>query len=111
MTVPTRLTDAERETLMAHHPRWRRVAGRDALERTCRFAGFAAAMGVMTRIAIIADRADHHPEWSNVYDRLTIVLTTHDCDGLSARDAAMIAAIDPILDAAEGERTRTAAMA
>jgi 4a-hydroxytetrahydrobiopterin dehydratase len=51
----------------------------------------------MPRVAILAEKADHHPEWSNVYNRVDIVLTTHDCDGLSARDVALAKAIDAML--------------
>ena len=70
---------------------WRLVDGRDAIARSYRFADFNAAFGFMTRVAIYADKADHHPEWFNVYNRVEITLTTHDAGGISARDAAMVA--------------------
>lgn len=103
--APVRLDEAARARLLAMYPEWTLAEAGDAVQRTVRFADFAAAFGAMARIALIAERMDHHPEWSNVYDRLTIRLTTHDCAGLSARDAAMLAAIDPILAAGAAERS------
>jgi 4a-hydroxytetrahydrobiopterin dehydratase len=93
MTI-AKLTDAERADALAALPRWRHEAERDALTRRFRFPDFAAAFAFMTRVAILAEKADHHPEWSNVYDRVDILLTTHDADGLSARDVALARAID-----------------
>ena len=75
---------------------WREVEGRDAIARSFRFEDFSAAFGFMTRVALAAERMDHHPEWSNVYDRVEIVLTTHAARGLSERDAAMARAIDAL---------------
>ena len=71
-------------------PDWR-VAddARPALTRTLRFADFNAAFGFMTRVALLADKVDHHPEWSNVYNRVEVLLTTHDADGVTERDVAM----------------------
>ena len=91
-----RLDDAARTALLAAHPGWMLDRDGAAITRTFRFADFAEAFGFMTRIAILAEKADHHPEWFNVYNRVTITLTTHDADGLSVRDAAMAAAIDAI---------------
>ena len=76
---------------------WRVVEGRDAIARSLRFADFSAAFGFMTRVALLAERMDHHPEWSNVYGRVEIVLTTHSVGGLSERDAAMARAIDALV--------------
>ena len=75
-------------------PGWADVAGRDAIRREFRFADFNTAFGFMTRVAIAAEKADHHPEWSNVYNRVEIVLTTHDADGVSERDVALATFID-----------------
>ena len=75
---------------------WHTVEGRDAIARSFRFGDFSAAFGFMTRVALIAERMDHHPEWSNVYDRVEIVLTTHAAKGLSERDTAMARAIDAL---------------
>ena len=91
-----RLSDSERAALLAAHPAWTHDTERDAITREYRFADFSAAFGFMTRVALLAEAQDHHPEWSNVYNRVTITLTTHDADGLSVRDAAMAAAIDAI---------------
>ena len=76
-------------------PDWR-VAddARPALTRTLRFADFNAAFGFMTRVALTADKMDHHPEWSNVYDRVEVLLTTHDADGVTERDVALARFID-----------------
>ena len=93
-----KLSEAERAKFFADHPAWEAAEGRDAATRTFRFSGFAEAFGWMTRIAIEADKADHHPEWFNVYDRVEVTLTTHDAGGLSERDVAMAA----VMDAAAG---------
>jgi 4a-hydroxytetrahydrobiopterin dehydratase len=85
-----RLTDTELADLLARHPEWQLRADGLALERTFRFADFNAAFGFMTRVALYADKHDHHPEWFNVYNRVEITLTTHDAGGISARDAAMV---------------------
>ena len=91
------LTDAEVQALLADHSAWTLRADGKALERTFRFKDFNQAFGFMTRVALYADKADHHPEWFNVYNRVEMTLTTHDADGLSARDAAMVAAIEAML--------------
>jgi 4a-hydroxytetrahydrobiopterin dehydratase len=85
-----RLTQTELSNLLARHPEWTLRADGLALQRTFRFADFNAAFGFMTRVAIYADKADHHPEWFNVYNRVEITLTTHDAGRISARDAAMV---------------------
>ncbi len=79
------------------HPAWTIEADRAAMARTVRFADFSAAFAFMTRVAMLAEAQDHHPEWSNVYATVTIRLTTHDAGGLSARDARLAAAIDRLL--------------
>ena len=76
---------------------WTETPGRDAISKSFRFADFNAAFGFMTRVALYADKHDHHPEWFNVYNRVEITLTTHDADGLSARDSAMVRAIAGML--------------
>ena len=76
-------------------PDWRVADGaRPALTRTLRFADFNAAFGFMTRVALTADKMGHHPEWSNVYDRVEVLLTTHDADGVTDKDVALARFID-----------------
>lgn len=89
-----KLGAAERREALAGLPRWRPVDGRDAIHRGFRFPDFNAAWGFMSRIALQAEKMDHHPEWTNVYGRVDITLSTHDCDGLSARDIALARFID-----------------
>ncbi|RKP09155.1 transcriptional coactivator/pterin dehydratase [Thamnocephalis sphaerospora] len=69
---------------------WQLVDGRDAVKRTFVFKDFNEAFGFMARIALRADKVDHHPEWFNVYNRVEITWSTHDCQGLSQRDLDMI---------------------
>ena len=95
MSVP-RLTAAERDAALTRLPGWTLRGDGLAIEREWRFADFSAAFAFMTRVALAAEKADHHPEWSNVWNRVTIVLTTHDADGLSARDVALAETIDAI---------------
>ena len=92
-----RLSDAERATLPAVLPEWRRTDARDAISRTFRFPDFSAAWAFMSRVALLAERHDHHPEWSNVYNRVEITLTTHDAGGLTTRDLALARAVDALL--------------
>ncbi|MEP4039146.1 4a-hydroxytetrahydrobiopterin dehydratase [Pseudophaeobacter sp.] len=76
---------------------WEMVEGRDALTKTFKFGGFVEAFGWMTRAAIWAEKWNHHPEWSNIYNRVTVVLTTHDVDGLSALDAKLARKMDSLI--------------
>ncbi|MBV9840290.1 MAG: 4a-hydroxytetrahydrobiopterin dehydratase [Sphingomonadaceae bacterium] len=94
-----KLTEAERRALAEDHPDWTLEESGAAISRTLRFTDFNEAFGFMTRVALIAEKADHHPEWSNVYNRVEIRLTTHDAGGLSKRDVAMAQAIDALLAA------------
>jgi 4a-hydroxytetrahydrobiopterin dehydratase len=93
MSIP-RLTAAETAALLVQHPKWTLRGDGRAIEREFSFADFNQAFGFMTRVALLADKMDHHPEWSNVYNRVHVTLTTHDADGLSSRDAIMAEAID-----------------
>ncbi len=92
-----RLSEAERADALDGLPDWDHDEGRDAITRDVAFGDFAEAFGFMTRVAILAEKADHHPEWSNVYNRVRILLTTHDAGGLSHRDVELATAIDAIL--------------
>ena len=73
---------------------WKAVDGRDAIAKQFRFEDFNAAFGFMTRVALKADKVDHHPEWSNVYNRVEILLTTHDAGGVTDKDVDMARFID-----------------
>jgi 4a-hydroxytetrahydrobiopterin dehydratase len=75
-------------------PLWASPHGRDALIRNLKFPDFASAFGFMAQVALIAEKMDHHPEWSNVYDRVEILLTTHEADGVTERDLILAQAID-----------------
>jgi 4a-hydroxytetrahydrobiopterin dehydratase len=89
-----RLTDAERDAALAELSGWALRDDGLAISRDFKFADFSEAFGFMTRIALYAEKADHHPEWSNVYNRVYVTLTTHDAGGLSQRDVKMARAID-----------------
>ena len=92
-----KLDAASRATLSATLPDWTLVEGRDAIQREFRFRDFSEAWGFMARVALLAEKHDHHPEWSNVWNRVSITLTTHDAGGLSARDVKMAQAIDGVV--------------
>lgn len=83
---------------LAQLPGWSAVEGRDAIRREFRFADFNAAFGFMTRVALKADQLDHHPEWFNVYNRVDVLLATHDVDGVSELDVELA----KFMDAAAG---------
>lgn len=75
-------------------PQWQDVSGRDAIQRSFKFSDFNAAFGFMSRVALMAEKIDHHPEWFNVYSRVDVTLTTHDCSGLSERDIKLARFMD-----------------
>jgi 4a-hydroxytetrahydrobiopterin dehydratase len=91
------LTPEEAAALLAAHPEWELTREGKAIARTFRFGNFSEAWGFMSRVALLAEAQDHHPEWFNVYNRVEVTLTTHDAGGLSARDAKMAAAMDSII--------------
>ena len=93
-----KLTSNECEAAKNQLPSWDWQDERDAIKRTFTFDDFAEAFGFMTRIAILAEKADHHPEWFNVYNRVEITLTTHDADGVSQRDVDLATKIDAMVD-------------
>jgi 4a-hydroxytetrahydrobiopterin dehydratase len=84
-----KLSAEARRAFFAEHKGWTPAEGRDAAVKSFKFRDFNEAFGFMTRVALYADKADHHPEWFNVYNRVEITLTTHDAGGLSERDVAM----------------------
>jgi len=91
-----KLTGTARTKALASIKGWKKVRGRDALQKSFKFADFNEAWGFMTRVAMAAEKADHHPEWSNVYNKVEIVLSTHDAGGLSLKDVALAKVIDQI---------------
>lgn len=97
MTKRQRLEPAEREAALSALAGWQPVEGRDAIRRNFRFADFNQAWGFMTRVALIAEKLDHHPEWSNVWNKVDIVLTTHDAGGLTSLDIEMAKRIDALV--------------
>ena len=93
MPIPKLDGDALQQALAAL-PAWTFDPVRHAIRRALRFADFNAAFAFMTRVALQAERANHHPEWCNVYDRVEIVLVTHEAGGLTERDTALARFID-----------------
>jgi len=91
-----RLTDPERATLTTILPEWSLAPDKDAIRRSFNFADFSAAWGFMTRVALLAEKHDHHPDWSNVWNTVQIELTTHDAGGLSDNDVRLAQAIDKL---------------
>lgn len=91
---PQKLTGPARQAALATLPGWSEVEGRDAIAKTFVFRDFNAAFGFMTRVALLAEKLDHHPEWSNVYRTVQVALSTHDAGGLTERDVALAQAMD-----------------
>ena len=98
MTRPTKIGV---EAALAKLQGWTRAPGdREAIARPYRFADFNIAFAFMTRVAIRAEQLDHHPEWFNVYNRVEVLLTTHDADGVTELDLAMASFMDEAAKAA-----------
>jgi 4a-hydroxytetrahydrobiopterin dehydratase len=91
-----RLTDADRSNLGTTLPQWTPALDRDAIRRELKFANFNEAWGFMSRVALLAEKFDHHPEWFNVWNTVRIELTTHDVGGLSDKDLQLAQAIDKL---------------
>lgn len=89
-----KLAGPARAASLAELDGWQEVDGRDAIQKTFRFADFNAAFGFMSRVALMAEKMDHHPEWFNVYNRVEVTLTTHDADGVSDKDVELAAFMD-----------------
>ena len=89
-----RLSPEAREEALASIPDWTLDEARDGIARSFRFRDFSEAFAFMTRVALAAEQADHHPEWSNVWNRVDIFLTTHSAGGLTALDVALARRID-----------------
>ena len=94
------LTSEQRENALRTLPAWTYDAARKAFFREILVGDFVAAFGLMTRIALEAEKADHHPEWANVYNRLSIWLTTHDAGDVSERDLRLATIVDGFVAAA-----------
>jgi len=92
-----KLTADERAAALKELAGWQLVEGRDAIQRSFKFKNFNEAWGFMARVALMAEKQDHHPEWFNVYNRVDILLTTHDCNGLSERDVKLAKGIDKLV--------------
>ena len=97
--MTAKLSEAARDAALAELPDWRWDPARDAIARSFRFADFSAAFGFMTRVALAAEQADHHPEWTNVWNRVDVTLTTHDANGLTAKDVALAKVMEAIAGA------------
>ena len=91
-----KLTEDQRASLLPTLEGWEMAEGKDAIIKTFTFGDFVEAWGFMNSVALLAEKADHHPEWFNVYNRVEITLTTHDADGLSMRDVELAKAINAL---------------
>ena len=94
-----RLTAEARKSALQGLPGWAEVNGRDAIARTFVFKDFNEAFGFMARVALVAEKHDHHPEWRNVYKTVEVVLATHDADGVTAKDVELAKAMNAIAKA------------
>lgn len=91
-----KLTGEARRSALAALSGWSEATGHDAIAKTFTFKDFNEAFGFMSRVALIAEKQDHHPEWRNVYKTVEVVLSTHDAGGLTAKDIALAEAMDRI---------------
>ncbi len=92
------LTTAEREAALENLPGWRMAKGRDAIQKSFVFSDFSQAFGFMARVALEAEKMDHHPEWSNVYKTVDVTLSSHDAGGLTKLDVTLAEAMERIAD-------------
>jgi 4a-hydroxytetrahydrobiopterin dehydratase len=91
-----KLSREARSAALAKLAGWQEVSGREAITKTFVFTDFNEAFGFMTRAALVAEKMDHHPEWSNVYKTVAVTLATHDVGGITARDIALAEAMNRI---------------
>lgn len=91
-----RLTEETRRSILAELPGWSETTGREAIERTFTFRNFSEAFGFMCRVALVAEKNDHHPEWKNVYKTVEVVLATHDAGGVTRLDIDLAKAMNAI---------------
>jgi 4a-hydroxytetrahydrobiopterin dehydratase len=90
------LRGLERRQALAGLSSWEELQDRDAIRKTFVFKSFGQAFGFMTRVAMQAEKQDHHPEWSNLYNRVDVTLTTHDVNGVSDKDVALAVFMDSL---------------
>lgn len=102
-SAPTRLDATVAAARLVHMPGWTLAEDGLSMSRTYVFSDFGAAFGFMTQVALAAEKADHHPEWFNVYNRVDIRLTTHDAGGLSERDFSLAAVADAVFRQVAGQ--------
>lgn len=95
--MPAKLSAADREAALAGLSGWIYDEAADAISHEFKFRNFSEAFGFMTRVALLAEKADHHPDWSNSYNRVSITLSTHSAGGLTGNDVALAAAIDKLV--------------
>ncbi|HXC40133.1 MAG TPA: 4a-hydroxytetrahydrobiopterin dehydratase [Burkholderiales bacterium] len=91
-----KLDPSRRARLATELPGWSDVSGRDAIQKKFLFGDFNAAFGFMSRVALMAEKMDHHPEWFNVYNKVDVTLSTHDAGGVSERDVKLAAFMDSL---------------
>ncbi|MBT3907519.1 MAG: 4a-hydroxytetrahydrobiopterin dehydratase [Rhodospirillaceae bacterium] len=89
-----KINEEDRKDLLDELDGWSDVDGRDAIFKSFKFENFRDAFGFMTRVAMVADDMNHHPEWSNVYNQVDVTLTTHDADGVSLKDVELAMFMD-----------------
>ncbi len=101
--MATILTEAERNASLPAlgDTGWRAIEDRDAIRKIWKFKSFSEAWGFMSRAALVAEKLNHHPEWTNIYNTVDVTLTTHDCAGLSALDVTLAQRMDKLAGTAE----------
>ena len=95
--MPQKLNDADRQAALTTLGGWTYDAAANAISRDFKFSDFSEAFGFMTRVALAAQQADHHPDWSNSYNKVSITLSTHSAGGLTENDIALATAIDKLM--------------
>lgn len=103
--MASRLSDDDRAAALSGLPDWKPVEGRDAITRSFKFKNFNEAFGFMTRVALMAEKLDHHPDWFNAYNRVEVTLSTHDAGGVTERDVKLATFIDAAAQAIGTPRT------
>lgn len=96
--MPEKLSAADREAALSRLHGWTYDGAADSISRDFKFRDFSEAFGFMTRVALAAQKADHHPDWSNSYNKVSITLVTHSAGGLTGNDISLAAAIDKLVD-------------